>query len=141
MIFIIQYFSDNLVSRRKIVSKHWDARQHWMIDFNQSKTEMNDHTCGGSIYVYILQESFTTCYHGYELLKRFTGIFSIIPCDQSTKSYLPGVSTYFPFTVMNFKVAVCHFVQAKVTGISGLSLSTISSTFLRKKYQSTCSVE
>ena len=26
-------------------------------------------------YVYILQESFTTCYHGYELLKRFSDIF------------------------------------------------------------------
>ena len=27
---MIQYFSDNLVSRRTIVSKHNDARQHWM---------------------------------------------------------------------------------------------------------------
>ena len=52
-------------------------------------------------------------------------IFLILPCDQSiypsdlsTKRYMAGVSTYFPFTVTNFKVAVCHFVQAKVTGIS-----------------------
>ena len=59
-------------------------------------------------------------------------IFSILPCDLSTKSYLPGVSTYFPFTDTNFKVVVCHFVQDKVTAISGLSFSTISSTFLRK---------
>ena len=64
--------------------------------------------------------------------KEIQWYFSIIPCDQSTKSYLPGVSTYFPFTVTSFKVAVCHFVQAEVTGISGLSFSTISSTFLRK---------
>ena len=64
---------------------------------------------------------------------------SIDPCDLSTKSYLPGVSTYFPFTVTNFKVVVCHFVQAKVTGISGLSFSTIYSTFLRKNYPSTFS--
>ena len=74
-----------------------------MIDSNQSKTKMNDHTSYIYIYIYtlyILQESFTTCYHGYELLKRFSDIFSIIPCDQtinpcdlSTKSYLPGVST------------------------------------------------
>ena len=27
---MIQYFSNNLVSRRTIVSKHSDVRQHWM---------------------------------------------------------------------------------------------------------------
>ena len=77
MIFIIQYFSDNLVCRRKIVSKHSDARQHWMIDFNQSKTKINDHTSCGKIYtyIYIIQESFTTYSPGYELLKRFSDIF------------------------------------------------------------------
>ena len=75
MILIIQYFSDNLVCRRKIVSKHSDARQQWMIDSNQTKTKMNDHTSGEKIYLYILQESFTICYHGYGLLKRFSDIF------------------------------------------------------------------
>ena len=81
MILIIQYFCDNLVCRRKIVSKHSDARQQWMIDSNQIKTKMNDHTSGGKIYIYIyiyiyiLQESFTICYHGYGLLKRFSDIF------------------------------------------------------------------
>ena len=99
------------------------------------------------IYVCTSQESFRSCYHGYKLLKRFSDIFQsylvinlLTLCDQSTikiKSYLPGVSTYFPVTVTNFKVAVCHFVQAKVTGISGLSFSTLSSTFLRKNYSST----
>ena len=75
MILIVQYFSDNLVCRRKIVNKHSDAKQHWMIDSNQSKTKINDHTSGGKICIYFLQESFTTCYHGYELLKRFSDIF------------------------------------------------------------------
>ena len=84
MILIIQYFSDNLVCRRKIVSKHSDARQQWMIDSNQTKTKMNDHTSGGpvgkSIYIYFIQESFTICItaHGYGLLKRlshFSDIF------------------------------------------------------------------
>ena len=97
---------------------------------------------GKSIYIYIyiyITRKFTICYHGYGLLKRFSDMFqnSIIPCNQSTKSYLPGVSMYFPFTVTNFKVAVCHFLQAQVTAISGLSFSTISSTFLRKKDPST----
>ena len=127
-----------------------------MIDSNQSNTKMNYHTSGGKIYVYIyilsrniyiyiLRESFTTWCHRNELLKRFSDIFqsylcdqSINLCDLSTKSYLlPGVSTYFPSTVTNFKVAVCHFVQAKVTGISGLSFSTLSSTFLRNNFLST----
>ena len=54
MIFKIQYFFDNLVSRRNVVSKHSDARQHWMIDSNQSKTKMYDRTTGGEyIYIYI----------------------------------------------------------------------------------------
>ena len=84
MIFIIQNFSDNLICRRKIVSKHSDARQHRMIDSNQSKTKMNDSTSGGNIYIYIyiyiqiyiLEEGFTTCYyHGYELPKKFIDIF------------------------------------------------------------------
>ena len=44
IIFIIQYISDNFVCRRKTVNKHSDARQHWMIDSNQSKTIMNDRT-------------------------------------------------------------------------------------------------
>ena len=140
MIFIVQYLlwqSGQQKKDSKQASKHSDARQYWMIDSNQSKTKMNDHSSGGKIYN-ILQESFTTCYHGYELLKRFSDIFqSYLVINQLTlmitKSYLPRVSAYFPFTVTNFKVAVCHFVQAKVIGISGLSFSTISSTFLRKE--------
>ena len=140
MILIIQYFSDNLVCRRKIVSKHSDARQHWMIDSNQSNTKMNDHTSGGKIHTYIaiyITREFYNLLSRVRASKEIQWYFSIIPCDQSTKSYLPGVSTYFPFTVTNFKVAVCHFVQAKVTAISGLSFSTLSSLFLRKKYPST----
>ena len=48
-----------------------------MIDSNQTKTKMNNHTSGGKIYVYIyfLQESFTICYHGYGLLMRSSDIF------------------------------------------------------------------
>ena len=54
-----------------------------MIDSNQTKTKMNDHTSSGKIkiyiyiyiYIYILQESFTICYHGYGLLKRFSDIY------------------------------------------------------------------
>ena len=46
-----------------------------MIDPNHTKTKMNDHTSGGKIYIYILQESFTICYHGYGFLKRFSDIF------------------------------------------------------------------
>ena len=146
MILIIQYFSCNLVCRRKIVSKHSDARQQWMIDSNQTKTKMNDHSIGGKIniyiciyiYIYILQESFTICYHGYGLLKRFSDIFQSYPAiNQQRVTCLHGVSMYFLFTVTNFKVVVCHFVQAKVTAISGLSFSTISSTFLQNKYPST----
>ena len=78
MILIIQYFSYNLVCRRKIVSKHSDARQQWMIDSNQTKTKMNDHTSGGkNLYIYIFfffKESFTI-YHGYGLLEKFSDIF------------------------------------------------------------------
>ena len=81
------------------------------------------------IYIYIfLQESFTTCYHGYELLKRFSDNF-------------PGASTHCPFKVTNFKVAICHFTQAKVTGINKYTLKDIKrfpTTLLRnyslKKY-------
>ena len=68
MILIIQYFSDNLVCRRKIVSKHSDARQQWMIDSNQTKTKMNDHTSGEKIYIDISKENFIISYHGYGLL-------------------------------------------------------------------------
>ena len=58
---IIQYFSDNLVCRRKIVSKHSDARQHSIIDSNQSKTKMNDHTSGGKWeYIYYIFHPLTT---------------------------------------------------------------------------------
>ena len=84
MISIIQYFSDNLVCRRKIVNKHSDARQQWMIDSNQTKTKMNDHTSGVNIYIYIcihiLQESFSfaICYHEYGLLKSFSDIYLAI---------------------------------------------------------------
>ena len=51
MILIIHvlYFSDNLVCRRKIVSKHSDATQQWMIDSNQAITKMN----GKNLYIYI----------------------------------------------------------------------------------------
>ena len=52
MISIIQYFSENRACRRKIVSKHSDARQQWMIDSNQTETKMNDHTSGGKIYIF-----------------------------------------------------------------------------------------
>ena len=51
---------------------------YWMIDSNQTKTKMNDLQAVGKslyIYIYILQESFTICYHGYGLLKRFSDIF------------------------------------------------------------------
>ena len=48
-----------------------------MIDSNQSKTKMNDITNVGKIYVYmyILQEIFTSFYQGYEILKKFSDIF------------------------------------------------------------------
>ena len=92
------------------------------------------------IYIYYITRKF------YNMLSQVRAreiqwYFSINNCDLSTKSYLPGASIYFPFTVTNFKVAVCHFVQDKVSDISLISFSTISSTFLRKKYPSTCSVE
>ena len=103
---------------------------------------MNDHESGGNIY--IAQESFTTCYHGYELLKRFSDIFqSYQVINQLTLVVNQQKVTCLQFEhmVTNFKVAVWHLVQAKVTGISGLSFSAISSTFLLKKYTSTYSVE
>ena len=87
---------------------------------------------GKSIYIYILQENFTTCYSWYELLKRFSDIFHSYLVINQQRVTFPGVSIYFLLMVTNIKVVVCHFVQAKVTGISGLSFHTISSTFLRK---------
>ena len=101
MILIIQYFSYNLVCRRKIVSRHSDARQQWMIDSNQTKTKMKDHTSSGKIkiyiyiYIYILQESCTICYHGYGLLKSFNDIFqSYLAINQQRVTCLYSVYGY-----------------------------------------------
>ena len=105
MILIIQYFSYKLVCRRKIVSNHSDARQQWMIDSNQTKTKMNDHTNGGEIYSYIyFTRKFYNLLSRVRASKEIQWYFSIIPCDQSTKSYLPGVSTYFRLRLRTSKL-------------------------------------
>ena len=70
---------------------------------------MNDHTNGGKIYIYIyIYIDFTRKF--YNLLSRVRAskeiqwYFSIIPCDQSTKSYLPVVSTYFRLRLRTSKL-------------------------------------
>ena len=86
----------DLVCRRKIVSNHSDARQYWMIDSNQSKTKMNDRTSSGNICIFIY---FTGKF--YNLLSRVRAskeiqwYFSIIPCDQSTKSWFSSLLIQF----------------------------------------------
>ena len=95
MILIIQYILYNLVCRRKIVSKHSDARQQWMIDSNQTKTKMNDHTSGEKINIYIF---FTRKFYN----------LSYLAINQQRVTCLHGVSTYFLFTVTNFKVVILY---------------------------------
>ena len=136
---------------RYLVSKHSDARQYWMIDSNQSKIKMNDHTSAGkNIYTYSTRK-FYNLLSRVRASKEIQWYFSIIhcdqsinPCDLSTKTSLHAwieLAHIFRLRLRTSKLLSVILYRLKLLALVDYHLvATISSTFLRKNYPSTRSV-